>query len=83
MDLRFLRDTDRREVDFVVLKEGNPLFAVECKTGERNLNPSLFYFQERTQIPKFYQIHQGKKDYVKNGVRMLPVQAFLKELDLP
>ncbi|MBW2368525.1 MAG: ATP-binding protein [Deltaproteobacteria bacterium] len=83
MDLRFLRDTDRREVDFVVLKEGKPLFAVECKTGERNLNPALFYFQERTQSLKFYQVHQGKKDYVKNGVRMLPVQNFLSELNLP
>jgi hypothetical protein len=28
MELRFLRDTDKREVDFVVLEEGKPLFAV-------------------------------------------------------
>lgn len=83
MDLRFLRDTDKREVDFVVLKDGKPLFAVECKTGERNVNPSMFYFMERTQIPIFYQVHQGTKDYEKKGVRMLPVQTFCKELLLP
>lgn len=83
MELRFLRDTDRREVDFVVLKEGAPFFAVECKTGERNLNPCLFYFQERTEIPAFYQVHQGKKDYIKNGIRALPVLTFLKEMKLP
>jgi hypothetical protein len=29
MELRFLRDTDTREVDFVVLKDRKPLFAVE------------------------------------------------------
>jgi predicted AAA+ superfamily ATPase len=34
-DLRFLSDTDRREADFVVTKEKKPLFAVECKTGEK------------------------------------------------
>ena len=33
MELRFIRDTDRREVDFVVLRDGQPEFAVECKTG--------------------------------------------------
>jgi hypothetical protein len=43
----------------------------------------LFYFMEMTQIPKFYQVHMGKKDYEKNGVRVLPVQKFIKELSLP
>ena len=35
MELRYLRDTDKREVDFVVLKNRKPAFAVECKSGER------------------------------------------------
>ncbi len=80
MDLRFLRDTDKREIDFVVLKEGRPVFAVECKTGDRGVNPALFYYKERTEIPKFYQVHMGKKDYEKGGIRVLPVHAFCKEL---
>ena len=83
MDLRFLRDTDRREIDFVVLKEGQPIFAVECKSGEKNINPSLFYFMERTPIARFYQVHDGSKDYEKKGVRVLPVQTFCTELELP
>jgi len=83
MDLRFLRDTDKREADFVVLKDDVPLFAVECKTGEKALNPSLFYFKERTEIPKFYQVHTGTKDYEKNGIRMIPVYTFCKELHMP
>jgi len=83
MELRFLRDTDRREVDFVVLKEGAPLFAVECKTGEKSVNPSLYYFQERIAIPRPFQVHQGKKDFEKNGVRVLPFRTFCKEIQLP
>ncbi len=82
MDLRFVRDTDKREVDFVVLNQGQPIFAVECKSGEKNVNPALFYFKERTPIPKFYQVHEGRKDYVNNGVRVLPIQNFCKELNL-
>ena len=34
MELRYLRDTDKREVDFAVLQEKKPLFAVECKIVE-------------------------------------------------
>ena len=83
MELRFLRDTDKREIDFVVLKQGLPMFAVECKTGEKNINPSLFYFKERTHIPKFYQVHKGYRDFEKDGVRVLPFETFCKELQLP
>ena len=83
MELRFLRDTDKREIDFVVLKEGVPMFAVECKTGEKSISPAIFYFKERTDISDFYQVHQGTKDYKKNGVRVIPVETFCKELKFP
>ena len=61
MELRFLRDTEGREIDFVVLKNRKPLFAVECKSGERQASPHLKYFSERTSIPLFYQVHRGRK----------------------
>ncbi len=83
MELRYLRDTDRREIDFVVLKNRSPLFAVECKTGERNLSPHINYFSERTNIPEFYQVHMGRRDFgsPKSG-RVLPFVTFAKELSL-
>jgi hypothetical protein len=37
MKLWFIRDIDLREIDFVVIKNNKPLFAVECKTGEGHL----------------------------------------------
>jgi predicted AAA+ superfamily ATPase len=83
MNLRFLRDTDKREVDFVVIKDNSPLFAVECKSGEKNINSSLFYFMKRTKIPKFYQVHTGNKDYKKEGIRVLPAHTFCRELLMP
>ncbi len=83
MELRFLRDTDKREIDFVVLKDHKPCFAVECKSGERGLNPALHYFKERTAIPLYYQVHMGEKDYLQDGIRVLPVEKFFKELQLP
>ena len=83
MELRFIRDTDRREIDFVVIKNKSALFAVECKSGEREVSPSIRYFRERTTIERFYQIHMGTKDYLKEGVRVMPYRVFCQELALP
>ena len=83
MELRFIRDTDRREVNFVVIRDGDPLFAVECKSGEKSPSPAIRYFRERTPIAHFYQVHLGERDYVANGTRVLPFRTFCRELDLP
>jgi hypothetical protein len=85
MELTFLRDTDNREIDFVVLKDRMPLFAVECKTGERKINKAAYYFRERTEIPCFYQTHIGEKDFgnAEATVRVLPFHKFCMELGLP
>ena len=83
MELRFLRDTDRREVDFVVLRGGRPQFAVECKTGDRAISPAVRYYAERTPIPRFVQVHRGDRHYASGKVSVLPFTAFCTELELP
>jgi len=83
MELRYLRDTDRREVDFVVLKDRRPLFAVECKSGEKAISPAIRYFAERTPIPHFYQAHLGERHYSSGKVTVLPFVELCRELQLP
>ena len=83
MELRYLRDIDKREVDFVVIKNKKPIFAVECKSGEKAISPSIHYFAERTDIPLFYQVHRGSKNFQSGKVRVLPFEMFCKELNMP
>jgi len=83
MDLRFLRDTDRREVDFVVLQGRRPLFAVECKTGDRDTSASVKYFAERTPIPRFFQVHHGRRHFASGKITVLPFGRFCTELGMP
>jgi predicted AAA+ superfamily ATPase len=85
MELRFIRDTDKREVDFVVLCDGQAKFAVECKSGERSASPACRYFRERTDIPQFYQVHMGTKDFgnATTHTRVLPFSTFCREMGLP
>ncbi len=82
MELRFLRDTDLREVDFVVLRNRKPEFAVECKTGERGVSPAIRYFSERTSIPRFYQVHLGNRHYESGAATVLPFRTFCREMAL-
>jgi len=83
MELRFLRDTDKREVDFVVLRDRKPLFAVECKSGEHGISPAVRYFAERTPIPRFFQVHLGDGHFETGATTVLPFRRFCQELSLP
>lgn len=83
MELRFLRDTDKREIDFVVLRDRKPLFAVECKSGDRELSPAIHYFAQRTTIPRFFQVHRGDRHFARGAATVLPLRTFCHELELP
>ena len=83
MELRFLRDTDGREVDFVVMQAGKPTFAVECKTGDKEASPAARYFAERTAIPVFYQVHRGERSFQSGKTVVLPFARFCEDLKLP
>lgn len=83
MELRYLRDTDRREVDFVVLQNRKPIFAVECKTGSAALSSHLHYFSERTPIPVYYQVHQGDREFDSGKFKVRSLWNFCKEMGMP
>ncbi|MBK8999123.1 MAG: ATP-binding protein [Myxococcales bacterium] len=83
MELRYLRDTDRREVDFVVLRDDKPLFAVECKVSARHADTSPQYFAERVGIPRFFVAHLGDEHFARGRVTVLPFARLCEELDLP
>jgi uncharacterized protein len=84
MELMYIRDSQKREIDFVVARERKPLFGVECKSGDRSLSRNISYFAERTSIPVFYQVHLGKTDreYAASRARVLPCQSFCRILQV-
>ena len=75
VELRFVRDSHGRELDFVVVENDRPAFAVECKTGEQALSRNVSYLAQRTDIPRFYQVHTGTRDYevAQYNARVLPL----------
>ncbi len=82
VELRYFRDTDGREVDFVVTERGAPELLVECKWGDQDVDRSLRYLSTRFPSAKAWQISAtGRKDFVTpDGIRVAPALELLKEL---
>tara|TARA_B100000508_G_scaffold136806_1_gene130355 strand:- start:1295 stop:2515 length:1221 start_codon:yes stop_codon:yes gene_type:complete len=56
-ELYYLRDLEKREVDFVVVKNGKPWMLVETKSSHKeSINPALKYFQQQTKAPYAFQV---------------------------
>jgi predicted AAA+ superfamily ATPase len=80
INLHYLRDTQGREVDFLVTVDDKPWFAVETKAEDKNI-ANLLYFGERLKIPFLYQVVlESGIDYFKNGVRIISADKFLTSL---
>jgi len=55
-ELRYLRDKEGREVDFVILKENRIEELIEVKWADENISKSLLYYAERLRPPKATQL---------------------------
>lgn len=56
-ELMYIRDKEKREVDFVVIKDNRPLALFEAKEGDEAISSAGKYFAKKLEIP-FYQISQ-------------------------
>lgn len=83
-ELRYIRDETGKECDFVVIRDKKPLFAVECKINDTNISPSLIYFKQKLDIPKWYQVHlEGDKvRHISPDFKILPFEKLCEELKL-
>jgi len=84
--LHYLRDKAKREVDFLVSKDGDPWFIVEVKSSQkRSLSPNLKYFQNTLTATHAFQL-AFDMDYVErdcfsiNHPVRVPALTFLSQL---
>jgi len=80
VSLHYLRDASKREVDFLVTFDRKPWFAVEARLGGSDVSPHLRYFGSRLRIPHLYQVVLEGRDFVHEGVRVVPAAKFLAAL---
>jgi predicted AAA+ superfamily ATPase len=81
-ELRFFRDVDLREVDFVLMENGRPWQFIECKLRQREAGKGLRYLKKRFPQCQATQISlHGSDDYTnRDGIRVCPADRILSSL---
>jgi predicted AAA+ superfamily ATPase len=81
--IQYLRDKEKREVDFVLTVDEKPLFLIEVKAADNNFSKSLFHFHKFIPSAEPLQlVHDLKKNKSKESVHMLRVHEFLRNFKL-
>jgi predicted AAA+ superfamily ATPase len=83
-ELCYLRDTQKREVDFAVIRDGEPWFLVDVKAAEGKLSPSLAFFQKQTGAKHAFQvvIEAGYADmdcFTRETPTIVPARTLLSQ----
>jgi len=81
-ELRYIRDKEGREVDFLIVKEGKIEELIEVKFSEDNISNSLHYYAERLNPPKATQIVANlRRPYDKGKIKVTgPISYFSNKL---
>lgn len=85
-DLYYIRDKDKREVDFVVVRNDEPWFLVEVKmSNSKGISPSLGYFQSTTGAKHAFQVvidlpYVNRDCFQEVRPVIVPAKTFLSQL---
>jgi hypothetical protein len=85
-ELGYLRDKEKREVDFVVVRDGKPWFLVEVKHRDETISKTLSYYQDQLDAPHAFQVvialHHVEADcFARPGKPLVvPARTLLSQL---
>jgi predicted AAA+ superfamily ATPase len=77
-ELMYIRDKEKREVDFALIKDNRPLALFEAKERDETISPSGKFYARRLGVP-FFQIclHDGKPEAFPENCFKIPAINFL------
>lgn len=80
-ELYYLRDVEKREVDFLITINKKPWFCVEAKLSKEEFNKNIEYFSKKLEIPFSYQVVKKEDiDVMKRDIRIINAIKFLTGL---
>jgi hypothetical protein len=84
-ELFYLRDKQKREVDFLVARDGSPWFLAEAKSSDDRLSPALAHFQQRTGAAHAFQVvfdapYVAADCFARTTPVSVPALTFLSQL---
>lgn len=77
-ELSYLRDKQKNEVDFILIKNKKPWFTLECKLNDSNLDTQFQKFQTQLNIPHIQLVYKpGQWRQVNKQVWIMSAEYFL------
>jgi len=72
-EIRYFRDREKREVDFVLVRDNHPVCLFEAKDSDTNISKAGRFYGEKLNIP-FYQIvhNAGKVETFPENCFVIP-----------
>ena len=80
--LRMLRTKEQKEVDFVLVVDGEPLQMLEIKLSDASISPALRYFYDRYQIPAVQLVKNLRHERLDKGIEVRRAYEYLSQLEL-
>ena len=81
LGLHFIRDKEKREVDFLLTLDKKPALLIEAKRADVNPGPPLRYFSEKLgNIPRMVVVEKATEPGTSNGALILPAASFLAQI---
>jgi hypothetical protein len=78
--LRYVRDKEGREVDFVITERNRPLVLIECKLADASLAPALLRYGESMGLPQVQLVRTPGVDRVRGRTRVVSADRYLGAL---
>jgi predicted AAA+ superfamily ATPase len=82
LELRYFKDNEQREVDFVVVEDKKPKIFIECKWDQSTISPHLKYLKKKfPEIPAYQLTFHSQKDFLTSeGIRLVDAFKGLREI---
>ena len=78
--LKTLRTKEKKEVDFVLVVDGEPISMLEVKLSDAAVSPTLRYFHNKYGIPGTQLVKHLALERVDNGIECRQAWRYLKSL---
>jgi predicted AAA+ superfamily ATPase len=82
LSLRYLRDKERNEVDFIILKNEKPFASIEAKLNDLNLSKTFLKFRKKYNFPHFQIVLTPDvyRSYQSNQACVIDFARFFQKL---
>ena len=82
IQLRFVKEMNGRDLDFLISEDESPVMLVECKKRRKLVNPALRYLKKKFPAADAWQVSLDLKDDVidKSGIRHFGAEVLLNKL---